>query len=81
MIKNILISNGNQPFNQLISDYLLENGHRVTMLFEDDEAAIILLREDSFKIDDILYHGVPISQMNEEYLQQILAEITEETEL
>ena len=40
MIKNILISNGDQPFNQLISDYLLENEHRVTMLFENDEAAL-----------------------------------------
>ena len=79
MIKNILISNGNQPFNQLISDYLLENGHRVTMLFEDDEAALSYQENIHRRSTNIYYLGVTISQMNEEYLQQILADITEET--
>ena len=56
----------------------MENGHRVTMLFEDEEEASSYYETVHQNLRN-LYLGVPICQMNEEYLQQILADITEET--
>ncbi|MGG3891727.1 SDR family NAD(P)-dependent oxidoreductase [Metabacillus fastidiosus] len=76
MIKSILISNGNQPFNQLISHYLLENGHHVTMLFNSDEAALsyyeLINQEWQYS-----YSGVVMDQLKKDYLQQVLDDITE----
>ena len=48
------------------------------MLFEDEEEASSYYETVNQNLRN-LYLGVPICQMNEEYLQQILADITEET--
>lgn len=76
MEKNILISNGNQPFNQLIADFLIENGHRVHLLFDDEEAELTYF-EKIASHNQHLYKGFVVNKMREENLQQVLDRMIE----
>ncbi|MFA9557772.1 SDR family NAD(P)-dependent oxidoreductase [Evansella sp. AB-rgal1] len=74
MKKNIVVTNGNQEFNQEISTYLLKKGHSVTLFFEDDEAEWNYLKKIE-EIEKPSYKGFFMKEVTEVKLQHALEDI------